>query len=894
MKGSDIRKKFLSFFEKKGHTVVDSSSLVPLEDPTILFTNAGMNQFKECFLGTEKRAYTRAATSQKCLRISGKHNDFENVGVTRRHHTFFEMLGNFSFGDYFKADAITYAWEFVTRDLGLPKSRLWVSIFEDDEESKKLWSDLTDVDTNKIVKMSEKDNFWSMGETGPCGPCSEIYCYIGEDEKKQSLADFLKDDGSYLEIWNLVFMQFEKTADGKLHFLPKPSIDTGMGLERVASILQKEPGNYESDLLKPVITYCEGICEYKYIEGSYLPSHFQEYLDYSRQLAFRVIADHSRSAAFLIADGVMPGNEGRGYALRRIIRRALRHGRCLNFQQPFINQTALQVVKSFSEDYPELSSSKELIRSVLLNEEKKFLETLDAGMDILEQEIVKKRLSSSSKKLFSGETAFLLHDTYGFPVDLTEDALKQYGLRVDTAKFEEEMNKQKSRSREVRKQQNITFVSQNIKTKKTVFKGYDVCSLESEIIEILNTTDNKSSEASESKQEVYSIITAETPFYAESGGQVGDTGTFRTGSALLQVFDTQKLRDNVFVHHCYLEDGNAEDIRIGASALLDVDQKRRNKIRSNHSATHILNAALRNILGTHVKQAGSRVDEKSLRFDFSHFSPMSIEELTDIEKFINRYLRENYEVVTKVLPIQEARELGATALFGEKYGEIVRVVEIGKDSVEFCGGTHADRSGSIGYIHILYEASVSSGVRRIECVAGDAFDSFLNQEILEKEYIKSLLKGDSSTLTTKIERVLEKNKHLEKELKQLQSKLAAHSIDDMLAGIKESKSGHKYLVTTIPSANAESLKDVVDTLRVKINSGIVILASEDNFSETATLVAGATSDISTNIHIGNMIKEVLNKFGGKGGGRADFAQAGIEKISLQKVLKCFEEQISKY
>lgn len=879
MKSSEIRQSFLRYFESNGHTVVGSSSLVPQDDPTILFTNAGMNQFKESFLGTEKRPYTRATTCQKCVRISGKHNDFENVGVTARHHTFFEMLGNFSFGDYFKPDAIRYAWEFVTKTLGFDKNLLWVTVYEQDEEAAKLWADLTDIKRDRILKYGKKDNFWAMGDTGPCGPCSEIFVYVGDDPKHQSEAEFRKDDGQYLEIWNLVFMQFEGQSDGSVIALPKPSIDTGMGLERVASILQGGRANYDADHIRAIISVCESLSGFKYDGSSYAVRDLRTDKAYARDVAMRVIADHSRAVAFLIGDGVYPSSDGRGYALRRILRRAVRHGRVLNFNQPFLADTCSEVIRLMSDAYPELAERQDTILKVADAEERKFNETIDSGLSLLEREVAK----LGKNKFFPGEVAFSLHDTYGFPLDLTQDALKAHGLQVDTAAFERSMNSQRERSREDRKSQQITFTGTKIDTKKTEFLGYDSVLAESEIAQVITEDEGRKSF---SRGDRLSLVFRSTPFYAESGGQVGDTGAVTINGAQLRVLDTQKVQGAYWVHECQVVNGELGRDLVGQQAQLAVDVERRAKIRVNHSATHLLHSALRKVLGEHVKQAGSRVDDRSLRFDYSHFEPVTKAQMGEIQTFVNDHIRANHPVSTCEMAIDEARKRGAMALFGEKYGDLVRVVEIGPDSLELCGGTHVSRSGDIGFLLVQGENGVAAGVRRIECVAGGSAWSEVLKEREEVSRAAELLKGDSANLAEKVGKVLDRNKDLEREIEQLKGKLAATQSGDLVSTARLSPKGVKVIAHPVEGVDADTLRSMVDTLRVKIGSGVVALGSR--IGDEAVIVAGSTADLKDKVNIGSIVKEAVKESGGRGGGRSDFAQAGgVEPSKLDATLNRF-------
>jgi len=865
VKGHEIRSAFLKFFEGKGHSIVPSSSLVPSNDPTLLFANSGMVQFKDCFLGADKRAYTRAVSCQKSLRISGKHNDFENVGVTARHQTFFEMLGNFSFGDYFKKEAIQFAWEFITQVLKLPKSHLWVTVYEKDDEAFKLWTENASLLPGRILRMGEKDNFWAMGDTGPCGPCSEIFYYVGKDEKNQSEADFRKDDGSYLEFWNLVFMQFERDSLGKLTPLPKPSVDTGMGLERTTSILQKVKSNYDTDLLREIITLCEKLSGFKYDGSSFEERDLRKDINYARDVAMRVIADHSRSITFLICDNVSPGSDGRGYVLRRIIRRAIRHGRVLNFKEPFLVKTCEQVIKMMSGHYPELKERKELILKVVDSEERKFHETLDAGLAILAREVEKVKAG----QMFPGETAFLLHDTYGFPLDLTQDALKGYNLKVDEKAFQAAMDTQKTRSREDRKSQAIQFKAVKVDGKPTEFLGYTALEAQSAVSFMAFNDQGKESAA---PGDLVSLCFNATPFYAESGGQVGDTGWVILPQAKLRVLDTQKTQDKFFIHYCEVAEGELPAKSVGVKAHLIVDASRRSKILRNHSCTHLVHSALRKILGTHVKQAGSRVDDNTLRFDYSHFEQVSDNQLASIQSLVNAEIRNNHETLIREMPIAEAKKMGAMALFGEKYGDVVRVVEIGRDSLELCGGTHVKRSGDIGFMLIAHESGISAGVRRIECWSGEGAEAELFREKIEREQIASLLKSDVHNLPDKVEKFVARSRAIEKELDTLKAKLASTRSGDLMECAKTTPRGIKIIAETIDGADTDTLRTLVDRLRVQIGSGVIALGSSQG--DKAIVVAGVTADLVSKINASNVLKEASKVSGGRGGGRADFAQAG--------------------
>lgn len=875
MKGADIRSAFLGYFRERGHTVVPSSPLVPQNDPTLLFVNSGMVQFKDCFLGADKRAYTRATSCQKSLRLSGKHNDLENVGITPRHHTLFEMLGNFSFGDYFKKEAIAYAWEFVTQVLKIDKRRLWVTVYEKDDEAERLWKETTDVLNGRILRLGEKDNFWAMGETGPCGPCSEIHYYRGADLNSQSEERFRAEDSDYLEIWNLVFMQYNRDAAGKLGPLPKPSVDTGMGLERTAMILQGANSNYDTDLLRPVITLCEELSGFKYDGTSFVERDLKTDKAYARDVAMRVLADHSRAVAFLIADGINPGSDGRAYVLRRLIRRAVRHSRALNFKEPILAKACAIVIKSMSQAYPELLERQGHILNVVDAEERKFEETLDAGLAVLEKEISKLKPGQQ----ISGKAAFLLHDTYGFPLDLTEDALKAHGLTVNVPEFSTEMTAQRERSREDRRGQGIEFSAITIESPNTTFVGYEAIEAKGAITQVLGTADKKSFGPGDEVGVVFDT----TPFYAESGGQVGDTGLITLSGAKLKVIDTQKVQDKYFVHSCCILEGELGANAKGGKAELRVDAFRRDRIRAHHSATHLIHSALRKFLGDHIKQAGSKVDDHATRFDFSHFQPLSLDQLRLIENFVNEHIRCNHEVTTRVLPIAEAKKTGAVALFGEKYGDAVRVVEIGPESMEFCGGTHVKRSGDIGFLMVSSEGGVSAGVRRIECVAGLSALEALEALRAERERISLALKTDSHQLDQKVERLVARLRDLEREVESVKGKVAAQATGDLMGQARLSPSGIKVIAESVDVTDTDTLKSMVDSLRNRLGSGVVALASKGNGQ--AMIVAGVTADLTASVNAGQLIKEATKVSGGRGGGKADFAQAGgVDPAKLKSAL----------
>jgi alanyl-tRNA synthetase len=882
MNTADLRKAFLSFFAERGHEVVASSSILTENDPTLLFCIAGMNQFKGLFLGAEKRSYNKAVTSQKCIRISGKHNDFENVGMTARHHTFFEMLGNFSFGDYFKTEAIEYAWKFITETLKLSKDRLWITVFETDDEAAELWQKKAGVAADRILRLGEKDNFWAMGDTGPCGPCSEIHYYLGDDLSVQSGEDFLKEDGRYVEIWNLVFMQYDRSKDGTLTPLPNPCIDTGMGLERVAAIVQGKRANYDADIFRSIISCVEELSAHEYDGASYEQRDLGSDEGYARDVAMRVIADHSRTAAFMVAAGVTPSSDGRGYILRRVLRRAVRHGRKLGFKEPFLKTTTAKVVQLMGEAYPELVERADLIQRVVNAEEVKFYETLDSGLAILQKEAqtVLKSHTGQQTQLFPGRIAFQLHDTFGFPLDLTEDALKEFGLVVDADEFTACMQAQRERSRSDRKDAGIVFAAQSVSCAPTQFVGYESLQSAATLIEL--QSDNNGS---------YCLFFDRTPFYGESGGQVGDQGRIKFGGAIFEVLDVQKLHGTHFAHYCVLSDGDASGVVEGAHAELEVSQSRRGRIEKNHSATHLLHEALQSVLGSHVKQAGSKVDDELLRFDFSHFEAVTDAEIATIQRKMNEHVWANHEVVTKEMDVNAAKASGATALFGEKYGDVVRVVTIGAGSVELCGGTHVKRSGDIGSIVLLSEGGVSAGVRRIECITGERAFERMVAEKSERKQLAGLLKADASQLIDRVERLIEKNRELEREVEQLKAKDASSRSGAMVSDAITGKGGVNVVAKVVDAVDVATLKSMVDALRVQIGSGVVALASSGDGG--GMLVAGVTSDLTSTLNAGSLVKEASAIAGGKGGGRADFAQAGgIASDKISAVIEKFVSLVS--
>jgi len=863
MKSAEIRKSFLEYFKRNGHTVVPSSSLIPANDPTLLFTNAGMVQFKDVFLGVDKRDYTRAASSQRCVRAGGKHNDLENVGYTARHHTFFEMLGNFSFGDYFKREAIGFAWEFLTKDLGLPPERLWVTVFQDDDEAADIWLKEVGVDPDRFSRLGEKDNFWSMGDTGPCGPCSEIFYDHGEAVEGGPPGSPNDDGDRYVEIWNLVFMQFNRDTSGNMTPLPKPSVDTGMGLERIAAVMQGVHSNYQIDLFRHLIDSATKILQIKN-EG---------------QQSLNVLADHIRSCAFLIADGVLPSNEGRGYVLRRIIRRAIRHGNKLGAKESFFYKLVAPLAKEMGDAYPELVRNQKRIEEAIRDEEERFAETLENGMRILEQDI-----KSLKGDTISGTTAFQLYDTYGFPFDLTADIARERGLKVDQKGFDKEMEAQRERGRaaghfEVDYNTAITI------NRATEFTGYDSLEDESEVVNLFVADSSKAVDEID-EGDLGIVVLDHTPFYAESGGQVGDTGLLETKDARFQVQHTKKHPSGAFLHIGRVDKGN---FRINSRVHAIVDEERDLNTRLNHSATHLMHAALRKVLGEHVAQKGSLVEKHYLRFDFSHPKPVTLEQLQVIEDLVNEQIRANLKVETRLMNIDDAMKSGAMALFGEKYGEEVRVLSMGEFSVELCGGTHVNRTGDIGLFKITSESGVAAGVRRIEAVTGTDAEQYIRNKEETLAVIAQTLKANPDQVVTKVEQLAKQNRELEKELDQLKAKLASAKGDDLQDEVQEIN-GVKVLATVLDGADAKSLRETMDRLKDKLGSAVIVLGSTEG--DKVNLVAGVTKDLTNRFHAGKLIGEVAEKVGGKGGGRPDMAQAGGRDPSgLEQALAMVAEYV---
>ena len=850
MKSAEIREKFLRFFESKGHTIVASSPLVPANDPTLLFTNSGMVQFKDVFTGREQRPYKRATSSQRSLRAGGKHNDLENVGYTARHHTFFEMLGNFSFGDYFKREAIAFAWELLTQVYRLPPERLWVTVYHEDDAAYDIWANEIRVPRERIVRIGDNkgaryasDNFWQMADTGPCGPCSEIFYDHGPDVEGGPPGSPEADGDRYIEIWNLVFMQYDRDAAGTLTPLPHPCVDTGMGLERIAAVLQHVHSNYEIDLFQDLI---RAAARETGVADLATPS-------------LRVIADHIRACAFLIVDGVIPGNEGRGYVLRRIIRRALRHGYKLGRREPFFHRLVADLARAMGDAYPELVAARERVAQVLAQEEERFGETLEHGMAILEQ-----ALSRGDRQL-DGETAFRLYDTFGFPLDLTADVCRERGVAVDEAGFDAAMNRQREQARAAGKFRAAAGL--DYEGEATVFQGYERLAVPQARVVALYVGGASVAAIHAGQDGV--VVLDRTPFYAESGGQVGDAGELvaADGAVRFVVSDTQKIQADVFGHHGRLASGTLE---VGDAVGADVDAARRARTMRNHSATHLMHKALREVLGPHVQQKGSLVDADKTRFDFAHNAPLSADEIRRVEEIVNREILANVATEARVMAFDDAVKAGAMALFGEKYGDSVRVLDIGS-SRELCGGTHVARTGDIGLFKIVAEGGVAAGVRRVEAVTGEnalAWVQELDQRVAEAA---AALKAPAVELGAKIGQVLEHAKSLEKELARLKSKLAASQGDD-LAGRAVDVKGLKVLAATLEGADVASLRETMDKLKDRLKSAAIVLAAVDGAK--VSLIAGVTPDATAKVKAGELVNFVARQVGGKGGGRADMAQAG--------------------
>ncbi|HTI19172.1 MAG TPA: alanine--tRNA ligase [Trinickia sp.] len=871
MKASEIREKFLKFFESKGHTIVRSSSLVPANDPTLLFTNSGMVQFKDVFLGAESRPYKRATTAQRSVRAGGKHNDLENVGYTARHHTFFEMLGNFSFGDYFKRDAIHYAWELLTSVYQLPKDKLWVTVYQEDDEAYDIWAKEVGVPTERIIRIGDNkgaryasDNFWQMADTGPCGPCSEIFYDHGPEIWGGPPGSPEEDGDRYIEIWNLVFMQFNRDAQGNMTPLPKPCVDTGMGLERIAAVLQHVHSNYEIDLFQALIQAASRETGVADVANNSL----------------KVIADHIRACSFLIVDGVIPGNEGRGYVLRRIVRRAIRHGYKLGCKRPFFHKLVADLVEQMGGAYAELAEAQGRVTDVLRQEEERFFETIEHGMSILDAALAD--LEGKGGKTLDGEVAFKLHDTYGFPLDLTADVCRERGVSVDEAAFEEAMSRQREQARAAGKfkmAQGLEYTGA-----KTTFHGYEEQIFDDAKVVALYVGGSSVDQVTHGQEAV--VVLDHTPFYAESGGQVGDTGVLANAAMRFAVIDTQKVQADVIGHHGTLEQGT---LKVGDVLKAEIDAIRRARTVRNHSATHLMHKALREVLGSHVQQKGSLVDPDKTRFDFIHNAPMTDEEVRRVEDIVNAEILANAPGIVRVMPYDDAVKGGAMALFGEKYGDEVRVLDLGF-SRELCGGTHVHRTGDIGLFKIVAETGVAAGIRRVEGITGDNAVRYVQTLETQLHAAAAAVKAQPSELTQRIAQVQDQVKALEKELAALKSKLASSQGDELLTQAVD-VAGLQVLAATLEGADVKTLRETVDKLKDKLKHAAIVLACVDGGK--VSLIAGVTPDASKKVKAGELVNFVAQQVGGKGGGRPDMAQAGgTEPANLSAALAGVKEWVA--
>ena len=872
MKVTQIRQNFLKFFESKGHQVVSSSPVVPGDDPTLLFTNAGMNQFKDVFLGFDKRTYSRATTAQKCIRAGGKHNDLDNVGYTARHHTFFEMLGNFSFGDYFKKDAIRYAWELLTTVYKLPAEKLWVTIYAEDDEAYEIWQKEIGVPVERIIRIGDNkggryasDNFWMMGDTGPCGPCTEIFYDHGEHIAGGPPGSPDEDGDRYIEIWNNVFMQFNRDEDGVMHPLPKPSVDTGMGLERIAAVLQHVHSNYEIDLFVNLLNAAKAA-----VDGAGAGD-----CD-ANSPSLKVIADHIRACSFTVADGVIPGNAGRGYVLRRITRRAIRHGYKLGARAPFFHKIVAALVQEMGDAYPELKANQARVTEVLKQEEERFFQTITNGMEILEAAL------ANSSKVIDGETAFKLHDTFGFPLDLTADVCRERGVTVDEAGFEVAMNRQRDQARAAGKfkmAQGLEYSGA-----PTVFHGYDTLNKESAKVLALYVDGSPVNSIKAGDNAV--LVLDNTPFYAESGGQVGDAGELRNQSSLFEVEDTLKIQADVFGHHGQVLEG---EIKVGDQLNAKVNAERRARTIRHHSATHLMHKALREVLGAHVQQKGSLVDADKTRFDFTHTAAMTPEQIAQVEQLVNAEILANAATSAKVMSLDDAQKTGAMMLFGEKYGDTVRVLEIGS-SKELCGGTHVQRTGDIGIFKILSESGVAAGIRRVEAITGDRALTYLQKLDTQINQLALSLKATPSDLAQRISQLQDHARSLEKELERLGSKLAASQGDELMSQAVE-VNGVKILAAVLEGADAKVLRETLDQLKNKLKSATIVLASVQDGK--VQLAAGVTADTIAKVKAGDLVNHVAQQVGGKGGGKPDMAMAGgTDPKGLSVALKSVQAWVS--
>ena len=862
MKSSEIRQKFLEFFESHGHTIVASSPLVPGNDPTLLFTNAGMVQFKDVFLGQDKRPYVRAVSSQRCVRAGGKHNDLENVGYTARHHTFFEMLGNFSFGDYFKRNAIQFAWEFLTVTLQIPQEKLWVTVYAEDDEAADIWLNEVGIEPERLTRIATNDNFWQMGETGPCGPCSEIFYDHGAEVTGGPPGTAEAEGDRYIEIWNLVFMQYNRDSAGTLHPLPKPSVDTGMGLERISAVMQKVHSNYEIDLFQSLVKAAARVTNTTDLNSNSL----------------KVIADHIRACSFLITDGVIPGNEGRGYVLRRIIRRAIRHGYQLNQKQPFFYLLVEDLAKVMGEAYPELITAQERVVTTLKQEEERFAETLENGMQLLEAALL------HQNRVLDGETVFRLYDTFGFPVDLTADIARERGIAVDHAGFERAMDSQRERARAASKfsiQDGMDYSGGS-----TQFHGYESLQHEGQVIAIYK--EGNRVDFIEAGDEAV-VVLDQTPFYAESGGQVGDCGELLTANGTFNVVDTLKIQAKVFGHKGLIRSGR---LVTGDKVLAEVDPVARARVQRNHSVTHLMHKSLREVLGVHVQQKGSLVDADKTRFDFVHNQPMTETEIRRVEVLVNNEILTNTETAANVMTIADAQKTGAMMLFGEKYGEEVRVLDIGT-SRELCGGTHVKRTGDIGFFKIIAESGVAAGVRRVEAVTGEGALAHTQQQESQLKRVADAVKVQPQEAAARIVQIQDSVRHLEKELAQMKSKLANSQSGDLTSQVKTVK-GIQVLAASLEGVDARALRETLDNLKDKLNSAVIVLGAV--VDGRVTLIAGVTPDLTARVKAGELVNMVAQQVGGKGGGRADMAQAGGTQpenlpSALESVLGWVERQL---
>ncbi|MBX3628494.1 MAG: alanine--tRNA ligase [Nitrosomonas sp.] len=864
MKSSEIRQKFLEFFESHGHTRVPSSPLVPRNDPTLLFTNAGMVQFKDVFLGQDQRSYVRAASSQRCVRAGGKHNDLENVGYTARHHTFFEMLGNFSFGDYFKRNAIQFAWEFLTVTLNISQERLWITVYAEDDEAADIWLNEIGVNPARFVRIDTTDNFWQMGDTGPCGPCSEIFYDHGPDVAGGPPGSADADGDRYIEIWNLVFMQYNRDSNGELHPLPRPSVDTGMGLERISAVMQQVHSNYDIDLFQDLI------------KAAARETGTQNLADNS----LKVIADHIRACAFLITDGVIPSSEGRGYVLRRIIRRAIRHGYRLGQKEPFFYRLAADLSNIMGTAYPELPAAKERVASVLQQEEERFAETLEHGMQVLEGALEK------NVKVIDGETAFRLYDTFGFPLDLTADIARERGIGVDNEGFEKAMARQREQARAANKFTMTEGLAYH--GEQTAFHGYDALQHKGKILAIYKA--GTSVDFIEAGDEAV-IVLDHTPFYAESGGQAGDSGELMAANGTFAVADTQKIQADVFGHKGLLQSGR---MVVQDHVQASVNPVTRTSTANNHSATHLLHAALRKVLGTHVAQKGSLVDASRLRFDFSHNTPLTTEEIRKVEQLVNAQIRNNWPVTANHMKYDEAVKQGAMALFGEKYADVVRVIGMGDFSTELCGGTHVAQIGQIGFFKITGETGIAAGIRRVEAVTGRTAVDYVQQREAQLQIIAQTLKTSSQDIHQKIAQIIDNVKQTEKELEQLKAKLAGYQSTGLADRARDIK-GVKVLTASLEGASAKSLRETLDQLKNRLKTCVIVLATAEATNKV-TLIAGVSDDLTRQIKAGELVNFVARQVGGKGGGRPDMAQAGGTQpdhlpAALDSVMGWVEEKI---